>query len=114
METAKQEKYFDVAEQEFEQLKVKIGHELDQDFESFKDELKEMLTDEIVTRYYYQRGAIKSAIQDDKGIEKAKETLKDPNAFSSVFTKGKIISSNLIVQPDNDWVLRPSLELHEA
>lgn len=114
METAKQEKYFNVAEQEFEQLKVKIGHELDQDFESFKDELKEMLTDEIVTRYYYQRGAIKSAIQDDKGIEKARETLKDPNAFGSVFTKGKIISSNLIVQPDNDWVLRPSLELHEA
>ncbi len=114
METAKEEKYFDVAEKEFEQLKVKIGHELDQDFESFKDELKEMLTDEIVTRYYYQKGAIKSAIQDDKGIEKAKETLKDPNAFSSVFTKGKIISSNLIVQPDNQWVLRPGLVFYEA
>jgi carboxyl-terminal processing protease len=114
METAKEEKYFDVAEQEFEQLKVKIGHELDQDLESFKDELKEMLTDEIVTRYYYQKGAIKSAIQDDKGIEKAKETLKDPNAFSSVFTEGKIISSNLIVQPENEWVLRPELVLYAA
>lgn len=114
METAKEEKYFDVAEVEFEQLKIKIGHELDQDFESFKDELKEMLTDEIVTRYYYQKGAIKSAIQDDKGIEKAKETLKDPNAFSSVFTKGRIISSNLIAQPDNEWVPQPGLVLYEA
>ncbi len=114
MKTAKEEKYFDVAEQEFEQLKVKIGHELDQDLESFKDELKEMLTDEIVTRYYYQKGAIKSAIQDDKGIEKAKETLKDPNAFSSVFTKGKIISSNLIVQPESEWVLLPRLGLYAA
>ncbi len=114
METAKEEKYFDVAEVEFEQLKMKIGHELDQDFESFKDELKEMLTDEIVTRYYYQKGAIKSAIQDDKGIEKAKETLKDPNAFSSVFTKGRIISSNLIAQPDNEWVPQPGLVLYEA
>ena len=114
METAKEEKYFDVAQQEFEQLKMKIGHELDQDFESFKDELKEMLTDEIVTRYYYQKGAIKSAIQDDKGIEKAKATLKDPNAFSSVFTKGKIISSNLIIQPDNQWVLHPLVTLFEA
>lgn len=114
METAKEEKYFDVAQVEFEQLKVKIGHELDQDFESFKDELKEMLTDEIVTRYYYQKGAIKSAIQDDKGIEKAKETLKDPNAFSSIFTKGRIISSNLIAQPDNEWVPQPGLVLYEA
>lgn len=114
METAKEEKYFDVAQVEFEKLKVKIGHELDQDFESFKDELKEMLTDEIVTRYYYQKGAIKSAIQDDKGIEKAKETLKDPNAFSSVFTKGRIISSNLIAQPDNEWVPQPGLVLYEA
>ncbi len=94
LETAKSEKYYDVAEEQFEALKVKIGHELNKDLESFKEEIKEMLTDEIVTRYYYQKGAIKSALKDDKGLEKAKETLKNPQAFSTVFTKGKIISMN--------------------
>ncbi|WP_321289617.1 S41 family peptidase [uncultured Sunxiuqinia sp.] len=94
LKTAKSEKYYDVAEEQFEALKVKIGHELNKDLESFKEEIKEMLTDEIVTRYYYQKGAIKSALKDDKGLEKAKETLKNPQAFSKVFTKGKIISMN--------------------
>jgi carboxyl-terminal processing protease len=94
LETAKSEKYYDAAEEQFEALKVKIGHELNKDLESFKEEIKEMLTDEIVTRYYYQKGAIKSALKDDKGLEKAKETLKNPQAFSTVFTKGKIISMN--------------------
>lgn len=99
LETAKEERYYDVAEGEFEALKVKIGHELDKDLESFKKEVKEMLTDEIVTRYYYQKGAIKSAIREDKGIDKAKEILHNPQAFGSVFTKGKIISMNIQAQP---------------
>lgn len=99
LETAKEERYYDVAESEFEALKVKIGHELDKDLESFKEEVKEMLTDEIVTRYYYQKGAIKSAIREDKGIDKAKEILHNPQAFGSVFTKGKIISMNIQALP---------------
>lgn len=99
LETAKEERYYDVAEGEFEALKVKIGHELDKDLESFKEEVKEMLTDEIVTRYYYQKGAIKSAIREDKGIDKAKEILHNPQAFGSVFTKGKIISMNIQALP---------------
>lgn len=94
LETAKEEKYYDVAQEEFENLKLKIGHELNKDLEAFSEEIKEMLTDEIVSRYYYQKGAIKSALEDDKGIEKAKETVKNPQAFSSIFKEGTIISFN--------------------
>ena len=92
LETAKEEKYFDIAQDEFDQLKAKIGHEVDKDLESFKEEIKELLTDEIVTRYYYQKGAIKSAIRSDKSIDEAKKTLKNPTVFGAVFTTGKIIS----------------------
>lgn len=99
LKTAKEEKYYEIAQAEFEQLKIKIGHELDKDLEAFKEELKEMLTDEIVTRYYYQKGAIKSALKEDKGIEKAKETLKNPAAFSTIFSKGKIISMSTTSRP---------------
>lgn len=115
LETAKEEKYYDVAEDEFENLKLKIGHELDKDMESFKTEIKEMLTDEIVTRYYYQKGAIKSAIKEDKGIEKAKATLKNPQAFSSVFTKGKIISFNTLKPTTNNATkINPFSGLYDA
>ncbi|MCW0481629.1 S41 family peptidase [Gaoshiqia sediminis] len=99
LETAKEEKYYDVAQSQFEALKEKIGHELDKDLEQFEDEVKEMLTDEIVTRYYYQKGAIRSAIKTDKGIEKAKEVLASPATFSAVFTPGTIISMNNTKKP---------------
>lgn len=99
IETAKEEKYYDVAQSQFEALREKIGHELDKDLVQFKDEVKEMLTDEIISRYYYQKGAIRASIKTDKGIEKAKEVIKDPTIFSSVFTPGTIISSNQIKNP---------------
>ncbi|MGD9930677.1 MAG: S41 family peptidase [Mangrovibacterium sp.] len=99
LETAKEEKYYDVAQSQFEALKEKIGHELDKDLEQFEDEVKEMLTDEIVTRYYYQKGAIRSAIKTDKGIEKAKEVLASPATFSAVFTPGTVISMNNTKKP---------------
>lgn len=89
---AKDEKYYGLAQQQFDDLKAKIGHNVDKDMVAFKNEIKEMLTDEIVTRYYYQKGAIKSAIQDDKGIDKAKAVLDDPQAFSKVFTAGTVIT----------------------
>ncbi|WP_423130252.1 S41 family peptidase [Gaoshiqia sp. Z1-71] len=94
LETAKEERYYEVAETQFEELRTRIGHELDKDMDQFKEELKEMLTDEIVSRYYYQKGAIRSSIKTDRGIEKAREILAKPSSFSSVFTPGKIISMN--------------------
>ena len=31
----------------------------------FKGEISELLADEIISRYYYQKGAIKAALRDD-------------------------------------------------
>lgn len=94
IETAKEEKYYDIAQGEFESLKVRVEHELDKDLEQFKDEAKDILTDEIVSRYYYQKGAIQATIKSDKGIEKAKEVLSKPADFSAVFKPGTIVSMN--------------------
>ena len=100
LETAKKERYYSVAKEQFENLKVKIGHELDKDLEQFKEEVKDILVDEIVTRYYFQKGAIRAAIVNDKGISKAKELVKDPKVYSMTFSPGKIISMSHIKKPD--------------
>ena len=100
LETAKKERYYSVAKEQFENLKVKIGHELDKDLEQFKEEVKDILVDEIVTRYYFQKGAIRAAIVNDKGISKAKELVKDPKVYSMTFSPGKIISMSYIKKPD--------------
>ncbi|WP_346856209.1 S41 family peptidase [uncultured Draconibacterium sp.] len=94
MNTAKQEKYFGLAEAEFEALKSKLEPNLDKDLGEFRSEVSEMLEDEIVSRYYYQKGAIRSSLNDDKGIKKAIEELDSEMAYAGYFTPGTVISMN--------------------
>ncbi len=91
---AKKEKYYEMAQKEFEALKAKLAPDFDKDAEAFKDEIRELLRDEIVSRYYYQKGAIRAAINDDKGIKKAIEELNSETAYAGHFQKGMVIKAN--------------------
>ena len=93
MKTAKREKYFGIAEEEFEALKAKLEPNIEKDLNEFREEISELLEDEIVSRYYYQKGAIRASINDDKGIKKAIEELNSDTAYSSYFKSGKVIAS---------------------
>jgi len=94
LEVAKKEKYYDISKDEFETLKVKLGHNLDQDLEHFKAEISELLADEIVSRYYYQKGAIKAALRDDSDVKKALGIINTPESYASIFDKGRVIKAN--------------------
>ncbi len=94
IEAAKDEKYYSTASEEFEALKAKLEPNLDKDLKLFEDEIKELLEDEIVSRYYYQKGAIRAAINDDNGIEKAIEELHSKTAYSAHFEPGIVIAMN--------------------
>jgi carboxyl-terminal processing protease len=94
LEVAKHEKYYDISKDEFEKLKQKLGHNLDQDMEHFKKEISELLADEIVSRYYYQKGAIKAALRNDSDVEKALDILHKPDGYAAIFDSGRIIKAN--------------------
>jgi len=94
IEHAKKEKYYGMAQKEFEALNAKLAPDFDKDSEAFSDEIKDLLQDEIVSRYYYQKGAIRAAINDDKGIKKAIEELNSETAYAGYFKSGLVISSN--------------------
>lgn len=93
IKTAKHEKYFDLAQSEFEALKAKLEPSLDKDLIEFRPEVSELLEDEIVSRFYYQKGAIRASINDDNGIKKALEELNSDTAYSSYFKPGTVIAS---------------------
>ncbi len=94
VKSAKREKYFGLAEAEFEALKTKLEPNLDKDLVEFHDEISDLLKDEIVSRYYYQKGAIRSAINNDKGIKKAIEELNSDSSYAAYFKSGTVISAN--------------------
>lgn len=85
-EMAQFEGYMDAASAEFAALEKKLNHDLDRDFEYFKKDIKLLLADEIVTRYYYQRGAIVQAIKSDSTLYRAQQLLADEAAYREVLT----------------------------
>ncbi|MDR1860614.1 MAG: S41 family peptidase [Bacteroidales bacterium] len=92
IETAKEDKYYDVAKPEFDALKARVGHELDKDMDDFREEIGEILADEIAGRYYYQKGTIKAGLRADKALKKAREILTDPAQYAGIFTPGAVIA----------------------
>lgn len=93
VDVAKKEKYYDISKSDFEDLKTKLGHDIDKDLYHFKDEISELLTDEIISRYYYQKGAIKAALKDDDDVKKALEILHTPDGYASIFDAGRVIKA---------------------
>ena len=81
---AKREKYFDLAGEEFASLEEKLSHNNLKDLETFQDEIRQILSEEIVNRYYYQAGRIRSQIQDDIQLDKAIEILNEPALVKEV------------------------------
>lgn len=82
--SAKREKYYDLAEEEFASLQEKLSHDNLKDLETFEKEIRQILTEEIVNRYYYQAGRILSQIQEDSQLDKAREILNEPGMLKDV------------------------------
>ena len=84
LNSAKREKYYDMAKDEFASLEEKLSHNNLKDLETFEEEIRQILTEEIVNHYYYRAGRILSQIQDDIQLDKAKEILLEPGLLKEV------------------------------
>jgi len=89
IEASKDEKYFEDAEEELNILKDKFAHDKEKDLRLFKDEILEQIAQEIILKYYHEKGAIMFGIKNDTEVAKAVELLKNENEY------------NLILQPKN-------------
>ena len=83
-EIAKNEKYLDIAQSEFDALQKKLAHDKEKDLRSFKEEIKELIEDEIIGRYYFQSGRVEASLAKDEAVKKAVEVLKDPKKYSAI------------------------------
>ncbi len=85
-EVAKFEGYDEVAAEEFKSLEKKFNHNLSADLNHFKKEIKVLIGNEIVKRYYYQKGGIMQQLQDDKDLKEALGVLNNPAKYKSILT----------------------------
>ncbi|MBQ8046904.1 MAG: S41 family peptidase [Prevotella sp.] len=75
------EGYYDDARDELEALKKKLTHNLARDIDHNRDELKEWLSKEIISCYYYQAGEIEYSLRHDKQMSEAVALLKDTERY---------------------------------
>jgi len=90
IKTAKEEKYFESASDEFNALKVKLAHDKEKDLQTFSSEIRLLLYEEIASRYFYQKGRIQASLDYDRDIEKAVEVLKNPKQYSSLLQQSPV------------------------
>ena len=86
---AKEEKYYDIAAKELEELQKKLAPNLDNDLMKFKDEISEMLESEIIENYYYNKGVLIHNIKNDNCIKKAMEIIKDDSQYNNILSGKK-------------------------
>lgn len=82
--TAEKEEYFQRIDGEFEDLVAKIHAEKKDDLIHFKAEIKQLLENEIVARYYFQDGRIAQSLDDDPDVQKALEILSNEETYKGI------------------------------
>ncbi len=75
---AEKEEYIEEIKSQLEAIKSKVNHSKEQDLDNHKDEVMKILSEEIVSRYYFQEGMIEAGLDQDPGVELAKSYLSSP------------------------------------
>ncbi len=83
---SKEEKYFDAMSEEIKELQKSLEEDKAKDIQKFKDQVKQYLNEEIVSRFEYQKGRIRIKLQDDPELNKAIEILNNPKEYQSILS----------------------------
>ena len=85
-EMAEFEGYMEGAAEEFAALEKKLQHNLDLELDRFAKDIKPLIAEEIVKRYYFEKGAVQESLKDDPDLKKALEVLQQPEEYKKVLT----------------------------
>ncbi|MBC8266818.1 MAG: S41 family peptidase [Flavobacteriales bacterium] len=83
-EVAEDEFYFDGFSNEYDALITKLEANKKDDLNKFNLEIKELITSEIVSRYYYQKGRIIAILQFDEDLKEAIKVLNNKTKYNSI------------------------------
>lgn len=83
--TAKFEGYYEDAKEEFEALKQKIDHhDLGRDLDAHRQEIQQMLEQDIVSAYYFQAGQMQVGLRTDKTLREAERILTTDGEYEKL------------------------------
>ncbi|PRY53885.1 S41A family C-terminal processing peptidase-3 [Arcticibacter pallidicorallinus] len=90
---ADREKKLSEIQNEYNALKTKVSVSKKNDLLQFKPEIRLLLQNEIISRYYFQNGRTENSFSSDKDIQSAKEVLLNKNMLTSILKGNGTFSS---------------------
>jgi carboxyl-terminal processing protease len=94
VETAKKEKYYERAKETIEQLKEKLSNNKQKDLKKFEPSIKQLIKEEIASRYYYRAGSIKASLEEDVQVANALDVINDESYYKNILA-GKVKRDNV-------------------
>ncbi len=88
-QAAEKESYYEALEPEITRLKALIEEEKAKDPETYRKEVKQLLLEEIVSRYYYQEGRVIVSLDADPDINEALRVLADQHTYQDILAAGQ-------------------------
>ena len=87
--SAKKENSLDLVQEHVKSLRDKINQGKQQDLIKNKEDIKEQLEAEILSRYYYQKAMKFVAFDRDKEVQEALKLFKDLPRYNAILKGGK-------------------------
>lgn len=83
------EGYYDDAKPEFEALKKKLSHNVAKDLEYNKQAIKNIINNDLMVAYYFQRGATQNSLRHDKQMDEAMKLITDGERYAKILNPKK-------------------------
>ena len=71
------------------QLSEKVKAEKKRELYTNKEEIKQQLTQEIIGRYYFQKGKVEASLSTDPEVAEAIKVCKDETRYKSILSAKK-------------------------
>jgi len=81
---ATKEKEFTAIQSEYDALKAKMDASKKNDLQLHKDEIKQVLENEIVSRYYFEKGRYQTNFKYDKELAEAVKVMQDKDKVAAI------------------------------
>ena len=110
VKTAQFEGYYEEAKAAFDNLESKLNHNVAFELEKHKAVLLQILEGDIIAAYYYQAGAIESALNYDRQLKEAERLLKNPEEYKKLLAPRKSKETSSLIKIDKKPIGNISLK----
>ena len=88
IEIIKKENFYEDSKEILDSLETKLQHNIEEELDKYRTEVSQILSAEIVKRYYFSKGEAQEILKTDEELKLCIEILNDPKRYNEIL-KGK-------------------------